>query len=486
MSQDKSELLARIQAFDIDGGSVVLPFAARLARENGWSRPYAERVIEEYKRFVFLAVTGDAPVCPSEDVDAAWHLHLTYTRSYWKQFCGEVLGRPLHHDPTKGGSAEGEKHLAMYDATLAAYRAAFGRSAPHDIWPASAERFGDDTKHRIVNTARNWVIPKPPVKRIAQLVAAFALVALFVPGCAGGFSPFAMKNHDFLLTLGLVLFGAICVGRGIRSVLRTPNAQPEDADAELDWEQTAYLAGGAGRLMTATIARLVGRGLARVGSDNVLTPTGPMPEDVSEVESAVLLSLPISNDRYSLKPVLGAVEAAFASQAARMEEDGWTLSLGAQVRIWFASLVPILLVMLCLAMPRLVTGIKGNHPVEYLVGEMIVGGLLGLFLLRAPVRLSNRGMAILASQKKRKEALRVGTEWSSGGDAGMAVALFGTAVLAGSVVAPLQPWYPRQTYDSSSSGCSSGCGSGCSSGDSGGGGGCSSGCGGGGCGGGGD
>ena len=77
-------------------------------------------------------------VCPSEDVDQAWHLHLTYTRSYWKRFCGDVLGRPLHHDPTRGGPAEARKHLAMYDRTLAAYREAFGHEPPPDIWSPAA------------------------------------------------------------------------------------------------------------------------------------------------------------------------------------------------------------------------------------------------------------------------------------------------------------------------------------------------------------
>src|SRR5262249_26133617 len=75
MPPDRVALLDRILGFDIDGvESPALPFAARLARENGWSRPHAERVIREYRRFVFLAVTAGFPVCPSEDVDAAWHL----------------------------------------------------------------------------------------------------------------------------------------------------------------------------------------------------------------------------------------------------------------------------------------------------------------------------------------------------------------------------------------------------------------------------
>jgi hypothetical protein len=40
----------------------------------------------------------------------------------------------------------------------------------------------------------------------------------------------------------------------------------------------------------------------------------------------------------------------------------------------------------------------------------------------------------------------------------MAVALFGTAVLAGTPVAPLQAWYPRQTAEASSAGAAPGAG----------------------------
>jgi hypothetical protein len=34
-------------------------------------------------------------VTPSEQVDQVWHLHLTYTRSYWDEFCPNVLGQPF-------------------------------------------------------------------------------------------------------------------------------------------------------------------------------------------------------------------------------------------------------------------------------------------------------------------------------------------------------------------------------------------------------
>jgi hypothetical protein len=90
--------------YSIGPDDAALPFAARLARENGWSADHTERVIEEYRRFCFLAVTAPHQVTPSDAVDQAWHLHLTYTRDYWERFCPDVLGRALHHGPTAGAA----------------------------------------------------------------------------------------------------------------------------------------------------------------------------------------------------------------------------------------------------------------------------------------------------------------------------------------------------------------------------------------------
>lgn len=51
---------------------------------------------------MYLAVRANHPVTPSDEVDQAWHLHLTYSRSYWDEFCGAVLEEVVHHDPTRG------------------------------------------------------------------------------------------------------------------------------------------------------------------------------------------------------------------------------------------------------------------------------------------------------------------------------------------------------------------------------------------------
>ncbi len=463
-----SALLARIENFDIDGDPAALPFAARLAREHGWSRPRAERVIREYKRYVFLCMNSATPVCPSEDVDAAWHLHLTYTRSYWKRFCGDVLGRPLHHEPTKGGPAEADKHLAMYEATLAAYRESFGVEPPHDIWPSAHSRFGIDIQHRVVNTAHNWVIPKLPVKRVLHTAAAFLIVAILVPGCDGGeMNPFNLKGASFLGFLIPMMIAAVCVGRVIRSAMRSPGPNPQDHEEGLRWQHAAYLVGGYARLTTAAIARLAEVKVIRVVEERLEAGKVEASEALSAVEKAIVANLPIS--KQNLSSVQQAVEQAFSAEVSRLDHEGITLSKSRQIAVSLGSVLPFAAVMLFLALPRLGMGFLGNKAIGFLVATMIIGGILGLILcLRGPKNLSRRGEALLAELKTRNAKQK--TERVT--NAGLAVALFGTVVLAGSSVAYLQTWYPRQT---GSSGSGSGCGSGCGtssyiSGDSGGGG----------------
>src|SRR5262249_40052901 len=118
-------LWRKICAFELDGPGDSLTFTGRLAHENGWSLRFARRVVEEYKRFVFLAMVAGHEVTPSDAVDQAWHLHLTYTRSYWDGLCRDVLGRPLHHMPTKGGRDETFRFAIQYQETLSSYREQF-------------------------------------------------------------------------------------------------------------------------------------------------------------------------------------------------------------------------------------------------------------------------------------------------------------------------------------------------------------------------
>lgn len=168
----------RIAAHSIGHDDAALTFAARLAHENRWSLAHAERVICEYKRFCYLAITAGHDVTPSYAVDQAWHLHLTYSRDYWQSFCPEVLGADLHHGPTKGGPVDRDRFYHQYAATLAAYEAAFGAAPPRDIWPAARRRFAIDPMGVRVNLSDVSLLPR----RVALALGLTVFVAGWLAG----------------------------------------------------------------------------------------------------------------------------------------------------------------------------------------------------------------------------------------------------------------------------------------------------------------
>jgi hypothetical protein len=178
MRAEDDPLWHRIAAHAIGPPDVSLTFAARLARENRWSLPFADAVIGEYMRFCYLAMTAGQEVTPSDAVDQAWHLHLTYSRDYWQVFCPEVLEADLHHGPTKGGSAERHRFYHQYAATLAAYESAFGAPPPAEIWPSADKRFGSDPYGVRINLSGVIVLKR----RVALAVGLLALLAGWLAG----------------------------------------------------------------------------------------------------------------------------------------------------------------------------------------------------------------------------------------------------------------------------------------------------------------
>ncbi|HEY9044382.1 MAG TPA: hypothetical protein VIN08_00715 [Ohtaekwangia sp.] len=157
---DQTLLWNKIKSFEIDDPQASLAFSDRLARENGWTLDFALRAIDEYKKFIFLICVSNLPLTPSDQVDQVWHLHLLYTYSYWKELCGSVLQREIHHGPTKGGNQEKSKFNDWYTRTLELYQQYFGYSAPADLWPSNQKRFKPE-KFQRVNRDIYWLIKKP-------------------------------------------------------------------------------------------------------------------------------------------------------------------------------------------------------------------------------------------------------------------------------------------------------------------------------------
>jgi hypothetical protein len=153
------DLWHRISRCHPDDVEAAFPFSHRLARDNGWTKSFAARVVVEYQRFAYLSQMKAGMVTPSDEVDQTWHLHLTYTRHYWGPF-KEALGAALHHMPTKGGVDQAQTFRRAYEETLALYRQEFGEP-PSDIWPPAHLRFGRAPHFLRINTQDFWVLRKP-------------------------------------------------------------------------------------------------------------------------------------------------------------------------------------------------------------------------------------------------------------------------------------------------------------------------------------
>ncbi|WP_298608944.1 glycine-rich domain-containing protein-like [uncultured Thiothrix sp.] len=186
------QLYGALLAFEVSSYEAVpLSFKHRLMREHGWTETYMERVWFEYKRFLFMLATTESFICPAEDVDQIWHTHLIYTRSYWNDLCQNLIGKPLHHVPSRGGKTETSDFYRCYATTLECYQTLFAEAPPPDIWVKPDQRLQDTPYFRLINTRTHWVISKPSWLKPKWLAA----ISLGMLGLASQ-TPNVYANND--------------------------------------------------------------------------------------------------------------------------------------------------------------------------------------------------------------------------------------------------------------------------------------------------
>lgn len=463
------ELWNRLVALDLDG-TAALPFSHRLARDNGWPTAFAQRVVLEYKRFVYLAATCGHPVTPSDEVDQAWHLHLVYTRSYWDELCGQVLGFALHHGPTKGGAAEGHKFQDWYAATLRSYAAAFGSAPPADIWPPAAVRFGEAPHFRRVNLRGKWLLPKPRLPRwqLPRLttghLTGLALAGLLaLAGCTARmpFNPFNWYGTEFLF-----LFWALCATLlPLACWWRHQGRGPE----------TAYL----GALPSAyALARLAQRGrlvadsalaalayegrIAFAASSKVMRTSQPAPTNAYELSiwrSLDPMGSPLAETR---KWGLSPANLALLALDEELTTAGLLLPTSERQRLDRLPLATAAALALFGAI-KLLVGLNRDRPVGFLLCSLVGLGIATSLVLRYKAWATGQGAAVLHGIEERLARQRGRADGPN--VVIMAVAVLGVSSLhslgLGQLATSLAPVADGSSGDGGSSGCGgSGCGGG--------------------------
>ncbi|WP_434989504.1 TIGR04222 domain-containing membrane protein [Xanthomonas melonis] len=462
-----------------DDAQALPAFVQRVASQVRCSTAQAQRLVEEYRRFCFLACTDSHDVTPSPPVDQVWHTHLTDTREYWQRFCPQVLQTSLHHRPGRGGADDAARFQAQYRRTLERYRTHFGEP-PASCWPpappqpAVSMQRSDDTSEAMLRALRG-LPPQDMSRQLPRALIGWTLLAavmawLGAASSAGVVSPLQWRGVQFLCVFIALIGVAWSMAAWLRRVLRRGRAAGTLEAAEL-----AYLSGGADRVADLWCTELLVRdavSLQRDEREPAYRWVACQPQ--ATVTPALEPALQILRTTEDPLLALRALRAQAAPLKQGLIDKGLWLTGGAAAGLRLISTVPVALVWL-LGACKLVIGVQGNHPVGYLLGLIVLTSALVLGFALVPVRRTLAGDACLQTcrQALRRDAAR------NGGDPAEAVALYGTVALVGTAWADYHSLRAPHGHDGGSGSTCGGGGDGGDGGSSDGGGGCG-GCGGGG------
>lgn len=449
----------KIFLFQLDDPTSSIKFSDKLATENGWSSDFASQAILEYKKFIFLCCISPSGASPSQVVDEVWHLHLTYTQNYWKDFCANTLEKEIHHHPSKGGHAEKARHQQWYAQTLLLYRDVFGENPPVAIWPPAQSisfnpGFGED-------------LPRLSYLDVYKKNLYILLLPFLFPFLFGKIHPLQLTGPQFLWFYGFLLAATIGFLLMVRKQKRNLLAQVVDESPvqTRNWFAIARFVFGKNRAIQSAIVDLVSKGIL------VAEPTDRFRFYPEKMDTDTLATNPLASNLLHLH---------LPDQLLRMKDlpdfynedltfDAALAALYRRVtRKDYTAFITSILVML-FGFIRIRQGQANGYPVTYLTMMVLLGGFL---LLVLSAILSTSGLFHDAFTERYKQTE---TPDPKAEPILSRFVLFGVAALAGSYAfANLENTFRSHRTDggdsaTSSSSCgSSGCGSSCGGGGCGG------------------
>lgn len=280
-------------------------------------------------------------------------------------------------------------------------------------------------------------------------------------------NPLNWDGPTFLIFYVLALIVAIPLAWILGRIARPGGRTQTLSDAD----SLAYLAGRGDRFAEGVAARLMASGAIEVEGREFRRGTGVS----MALGDRAVLALP---SPFGWKDVVAALKPEGAALERRLVANGLLLDGGERRRLALIATSPFLLLLL-LGGLKLIVGFARGAPVFFLVVLLFVTFVLAMMRWGMVSDQTRAGRAALKEARRRHDRLRRAPTTR---ETDLAVALFGTTVLAGSAFAAFHLMraptdsggWAGDSNSSSSSGCSSGGDSGCGS----------SGCGG--CGGGGD
>ena len=348
-------LWIRIDAYQIDDPEAYIPLSSKLAKEQGWSVEFTQRAFLEYKKFIYLCCILPGGASPSKIVDEVWHLHLTYTRDYWRRFCKETLQKDIHHHPSKGGPDEQLKHEIWYEETLKQYEAIFGEPAPADIWSTNAIPKLAEPIYYSYN-----IFFEPGNKwRYALLILPIVFIGLIYDQP----NPYKLSGPHFLV------FYAILMGVVALIVLLSVIAQKNKLAAifkvnypGLSKYEMAFLTGGEYRFALLLIAELVDKRVLSLIERNVYIINYDVLKNIDSPLKGYLLES--GADKIFLSQ-LKMVSAKMGAEY-RMKYFSLIFQFEKFTNSWLPLIIPWVLGII-----RIIQGLQNDKPVGFLLAITI-------------------------------------------------------------------------------------------------------------------
>lgn len=234
-----------------------------------------------------------------------------------------------------------------------------------------------------------------------------------------GLGVFDLTGGPFLELYLALLFGTIIAGFAIPRWLRPQGRQARVSDPDA----IAYLAGGSIRYVDAVIARLLAAGKIAVEGGGTARIVAPPVLTRGAERSVLALATPTPWPRVmrAVAPHARAVEDKLVGMGL-MIDRGRAL----QLRLW--QTMPYALLMLFGAI-KWDVGVERGRPVGFLAALLVVTAVFALIRFAAVDRRTRGGVEALAGARDSNDRLR---RAPTDDEVPLAVALFGTVVLAGS------------------------------------------------------
>lgn len=234
-----------------------------------------------------------------------------------------------------------------------------------------------------------------------------------------GLGPFDLTGGPFLTLYGVLLVLTIAAGFAIPRWLRPEGRWGRVDDAE----SLAYLAGGPTRYAEAVVAQLLSQGALLVSEKTRLRIRQGGAGGTPAERTVLALSSPAR-----WRDVTQALKDQADTVYMRLAGKGLAIDAGTVWRIRCWQTAPYI-ALLAFGAIKLMVGSLRERPIEYLGVLMILTLTLATMRFMALDKRTRAGMDALENARLESNRLRRAPRTE---EAGLAVALFGTTVLAGS------------------------------------------------------